>query len=152
MARASPVHLQSTAAGLRVLCCVCFASAVKNPPPNFLFMLADDWGWGDVGAYGANTNFALSGSRTQTPTLDALVRNGTLFTDFHVAQSFCAPSRTAFMTGRFPADLHVNTNWETGAGGADWNHRHSMQDCRVIKSFVPVVALKAAVYCCFICS
>ena len=32
----------------------------------------------------------------------ALAANGTLFTDFHTGQSFCAPSRTAFMTGKFP--------------------------------------------------
>jgi N-acetylgalactosamine-6-sulfatase len=81
-------------------------------------MLADDWGWGDVGAYGANGEFGLSGTNTRTPTLDALARNGTLFTDFHVGQSFCAPSRTTFMTGMYPADLSVNTNWNVGAGGA----------------------------------
>ena len=41
----------------------------------------------------------MSGTNTRTPTLDALAANGTLFTDFHTGQAYCAPSRTAFMTG-----------------------------------------------------
>ena len=81
-----------------------------------------DWGWGDVGAYGANGDYRLTGTNTRTPTLDALARNGTLFTDFHTGQSFCAPSRTTFMTGRYPADLSVNTNWNVGPAGAAPNH------------------------------
>mmetsp|Transcript_24273 Transcript_24273/g.72478 ORF Transcript_24273/g.72478 Transcript_24273/m.72478 type:complete len:560 (-) Transcript_24273:1121-2800(-) len=97
------------------------ASTSKDKRPNFVFMLADDWGWGDVGVYGANGNFALSGTNTRTPNLDALARNGTLFTDFHTAQAFCAPSRTGFMTGKYPADLSVNTNWATNSDGAPKN-------------------------------
>ena len=59
-----------------------------------------DWGWGDVGAYGANGPFALSGTNTRTPTLDALAANGTLFTDFHVGQAYCAPSRKPYFRSR----------------------------------------------------
>jgi hypothetical protein len=39
-----------------------------------------------------------AGTNTRTPTLDALARNGTLFTDFHVAQAFCAPRCAAKTT------------------------------------------------------
>lgn len=89
-----------------------------SPRPNFLFCLMDDWGFGDLSAYGSGvSHFVESGSYTKTPTLDALAANGTLFTDFHTGQSFCAPSRTSFMTGRWPADLGVNSNWDTGVGG-----------------------------------
>lgn len=38
------------------------ASHASATRPNIVFMLADDWGWGDVGAYGANGNFALTGA------------------------------------------------------------------------------------------
>ena len=110
-----------------VLATAAFASEAADPAamavrPNFVFMLADDWGWGDVGAYGANGQYSLTGTNTRTPTLDALARNGTLFTDFHTGQAFCAPSRTSFMTGRYPADLSVNSNWNVGATGAEQNH------------------------------
>ena len=64
----------------------------------------------------------MSGTNTRTPTLDALAANGTLFTDFHTGQSYCAPSRTSFMSGKFPQDLSVNTNWNTGHSGAIPNH------------------------------
>jgi len=95
------------------------ALAAKSRP-NILFMLGDDWGWGDVGAYngGVNASFALTGTGSRTPTLDALAANGTLFTDFHVGQAYCAPSRASFMSGRWPADLSINTNWNVGPTGA----------------------------------
>jgi N-acetylgalactosamine-6-sulfatase len=63
--------------------------------PNFIFILADDLGWGDLGCYG---NRAI-----RTPSLDRLARQGTLFTQFYVNNPVCSPSRTAFMTGHFPA-------------------------------------------------
>eukprot|EP00729_Bicosta_minor_P025815 gene25815-10117_t len=89
--------------------------------PNFLFMLADDWGWGDVGAYRGGTDknaWSMSMTQSKTYALDALAAN-----DFHTAQSFCAPSRTSFFTGRFPGDLKVNTNWNVGPNGAEPNHK-----------------------------
>ena len=53
-------------------------SGSSSSKPNFVFILADDWGWGDVGAYGANGDYTLTGTNTRTPTLDALAKNGTL--------------------------------------------------------------------------
>lgn len=85
--------------------------------PNILFILADDWGWGDIGVYGASSPYHVTGTQVSTPNLDRFAAQGTLFTDFHVAQSFCAPSRTSFMTGRFPADLSVNYNWDMSING-----------------------------------
>jgi hypothetical protein len=86
---------QARAASTDVLTVVCLLRFARS--------VADDWGWGDVGVYGAATgSFSMTGTNTRTPNLDALARNGTLFTDFHTGQSYCAPSRTAFMTGKFP--------------------------------------------------
>ena len=55
------------------------------PPrqPNFVILLADDWGFSDVGSFGAE--FA-------TPNIDALAYAGTRFSNFHVAGS-CSPTR-----------------------------------------------------------
>lgn len=64
-------------------------------PPNIIFILADDMGWGDVGCYGNKS--------IKTPNLDKLAREGTLFTHFYVNGSVCSPSRSAFLTGQYPA-------------------------------------------------
>lgn len=85
--------------------------------PNFVFILADDWGWGDVGAYGAAGDFTQTGTNTRTPTLDALARNGTLLTDFH-SHAVCSPSRAAWLTGRFAED--VSFNGVIGVGKTGW--------------------------------
>ena len=63
--------------------------------PNVLFILADDMGWGDLSCYG--------NPRMKTPNMDRLASQGTLFTQFYVNGSVCSPSRSAFLTGMFPA-------------------------------------------------
>ena len=63
--------------------------------PNIIFIFADDWGWGDLSCYGHD--------RLKTPNLDRLASEGTLFTQFYVCSGVCSPSRTAVMTGQFPA-------------------------------------------------
>ncbi|WP_328804419.1 arylsulfatase [Sphingopyxis microcysteis] len=67
------------------------AQPEKTPArqPNIVILLADDWGFTDVGAFGAE--FA-------TPNLDALAYAGTRFTNFHVAGS-CSPTRAMLQTG-----------------------------------------------------
>jgi arylsulfatase A-like enzyme len=64
-------------------------------PPNVIFILADDMGWGDLSCYG--------NPRIKTPNLDRLAAEGSLFTQFYVNGSVCSPTRSAFMTGMFPA-------------------------------------------------
>jgi arylsulfatase A len=79
-----------------------FASAATNPalaaepqserrPPNFVIILADDQGYGDIGCYGAHG--------FQTPNLDRMAAEGIRFTDFYVAQPICSASRAALLTG-----------------------------------------------------
>lgn len=63
--------------------------------PNIVFLLADDLGYGDLGCTG--------NPYAKTPSIDRLAREGTLFKQFYVGGATCCPSRTAFMTGRFPA-------------------------------------------------
>jgi arylsulfatase A-like enzyme len=99
------------------------ASSSKARRPNFLFILADDWGWGDVGAYGAAGDFTLTNTNTRTPTLDALARNGTLLSDFH-AHCVCSPSRAAWLTGRFAEDLSFNGCIAVGRTGWQTNPKH----------------------------
>jgi arylsulfatase/uncharacterized sulfatase len=66
------------------------AIAQSTPrPPNIVLIVADDWGYTDVGAFGGEI---------ATPTLDALAANGTRFSSFHVSAE-CSPTRAMLLTG-----------------------------------------------------
>ncbi|XP_075119739.1 arylsulfatase D-like [Leptodactylus fuscus] len=66
----------------------------SNPKPNFVLMLADDLGIGDIGCYGNTT--------IRTPNIDKLANEGVKLTQHIAAAPLCTPSRAAFMTGRYP--------------------------------------------------
>jgi arylsulfatase A-like enzyme len=70
-------------------------SAAADPParPNFLFCIADDWGYPHASAYGEPV--------VQTPTFDRLGREGTLFQHAYVSSPSCTPSRGAMLTGQW---------------------------------------------------
>lgn len=68
--------------------------------PNIVFIFADDWGWGDLGCHGH--------PYLQTPNIDRIAREGTDFHRFTVASGVCSPSRTAVMTGHFPARYRID--------------------------------------------
>lgn len=76
------------AAAQMVLCAQVFAAQ-----PNIVVLVADDWGFGDIGALG---------SEISTPHLDSLARRGVTFSNFHVAAT-CSPTRAMLLTG---ADHH----------------------------------------------
>jgi arylsulfatase A len=67
--------------------------------PNFLFILADDLGWSQVGCYGSDFY--------ETPNIDRLAREGMRFTDAYAACPVCSPTRASIMTGKYPARLHL---------------------------------------------
>ena len=64
-------------------------------PPNVIFILTDDQGWGDAKFAGH--------PYVKTPNLDRLAKEGTWLRQFYVAATVCSPSRTAFMTSHYPA-------------------------------------------------
>ncbi|MFO0799568.1 MAG: sulfatase-like hydrolase/transferase [Gemmataceae bacterium] len=82
-------------AALVVAALVAAPVAAQAAKPNVVFLLADDLGFGDLRCTGH--------PYAQTPTIDRLAREGTLFHGFYVGGATCCPSRTAFLTGRFPA-------------------------------------------------
>mgnify|MGYP006291427463 CR=1 FL=1 len=88
--------------------------AGKDPKPNIIIILADDYGYGDVGCYGSN--------RFETPHLDALAAGGLRFTDFHSNGVVCSPTRAALLTGRYQQRTGI-TGVVTTA-----NHRHTGLD------------------------
>ena len=74
-----------------------FSSAgFAKPQPNIVFMLVDNFGYGDLGSYGGGIIRGVP-----TPKLDSLAAEGLRLTNFNV-ESECTPSRSAFLTGRMP--------------------------------------------------
>ena len=63
-------------------------------PPNIILLMADDMGYGDVGAYNA-------ASKIPTPNIDQLARQGIRFTDAHSSAPICIPSRYSLVTGQY---------------------------------------------------
>lgn len=70
--------------------------------PNFLIILADDLGYGDVGFTGSKEIF--------TPNLDTLARNGMVFNNAYVTHPYCGPSRAGLITGRYQARFGLEIN------------------------------------------
>ena len=70
-------------------------AANPKAPPNIIVLVADDWGFTDLGAYG---------SEIATPHMDALAKQGVKFSNFHTA-SVCSPTRAMLLTG---VDNHRN--------------------------------------------
>ncbi|KYO30949.1 arylsulfatase G isoform A [Alligator mississippiensis] len=82
--------------------------------PNFVIILADDIGWGDLGANWAETE--------DTPHLDKLASEGMRLVDFHSAASTCSPSRASLLTGRLGTRNGVTHNFAvTSVGGLPLN-------------------------------
>ncbi|MEM9480136.1 MAG: arylsulfatase [Verrucomicrobiota bacterium] len=68
-------------------------SAFAAEKPNILLIYTDDVGYGDVGCY--------EGSKTPTPNIDRLAKEGIRFTDGHCSAATCTPSRFAMLTGQY---------------------------------------------------
>ena len=70
------------------------AAEPTHTRPNVVYILADDLGWGDMGAYNAHSGIA-------TPNCDAFAKQGMRFTDMHSSSAVCTPSRYSILTGRY---------------------------------------------------
>jgi arylsulfatase A-like enzyme len=96
---------------LGLLCLACGAPAGEKPSqPNIIFILTDDFGWGDLGCYG--------GKLVPTPNLDRMAHEGIRFTQFYVASPICSPSRVGATTGMFPARWRITSYLQTRKGNA----------------------------------
>ena len=68
--------------------------------PNFLLIVVDNLGYGDLGCYG--------NALAKTPNIDRLAAEGVRCTDFYIASPSCSPSRGAILTGRHPLRNGLN--------------------------------------------
>ena len=89
-----PIRLASGLCAILVLQCHCWIAlaATHRTQPNFVVILADDQGWGDLSLNG-NSNL-------DTPNIDSLAKSGAQFERFFVSP-VCSPTRAEFLTGRY---------------------------------------------------
>jgi arylsulfatase A-like enzyme len=76
--------------------------AADSGKPNFILIVADDLGYGDLGVTGSK--------QIATPHIDSLAADGVRFTNAYVASPVCAPSRAGLMTGKHPASFGFRDN------------------------------------------
>lgn len=82
-------------------------SCFSEPPPNVIFILTDDQGYGDLGIYGATD--------IKTPYLDKLARNGAYFTSYYATQPVCSASRASIMTGVYSDRIGIYNAYSPGS-------------------------------------
>src|SRR4249920_3288413 len=71
-------------------------------PPNVVFIIADDLGYGDLGCYGQK--------KIRTPNIDRLASEGMRLTAHYSGHNVCAPSRCVLMTGKHPGHACIREN------------------------------------------
>ncbi len=79
-----------------------------STPPNIVFILADDLGYGELGSYGQE--------KIKTPHLDRLAREGMRLTQFYSGAPVCAPARCILLTGQHGAHAQIRGNRDSGNG------------------------------------
>ncbi len=84
-----------------------FTAPAAERLPNVIIVFTDDQGYADLGVTGAQGY--------TTPNVDRLAREGTLFTNFHVAQAVCSASRAALLTGCYPNRIGIHGALGPGA-------------------------------------
>ena len=111
-------------------------SSCSNPiglaqaKPNIVFIYADDWGYGDLSCHGSTF--------CKTPNIDRMAEEGINFQNFAVCNPVCSPSRTAIMTGHFPARHSVHGHFATveshmRRGMPDWLNPEEVMLPRLLK-------------------
>ena len=72
-------------------------------PPNIVYILADDLGYGELGSYGQTL--------IKTPNLDRLAQEGMRFTQHYSGSPVCAPSRATLMSGKHTGHGLIKDNF-----------------------------------------
>ncbi len=99
------------------------ASGADPSRPNVVILFADDMGYGDLACYGH--------PNIKTPNIDRLADEGIRLTSF-VTGSWCVPSRTQLMTGRYMPRIAFNgSTGSDGLGGlpdSEWTMAEALKD------------------------
>lgn len=95
-------------------------STETSKKPNIIYILADDLGYGDVGAYGQ--------TKIETPNIDALAKEGMLFTQHYSGAPVCAPARASLLTGMHTGHSSIRGNDEWADRGNVWSYQEMLKD------------------------
>ena len=83
----------------------------KQFPPNIVYIMADDLGYGDLGCYGQNDIL--------TPNIDRLAQEGMRFTNHYSGSTVCAPSRCCLLTGYHTGHAYIRGNRQPNVEGQE---------------------------------
>jgi arylsulfatase A-like enzyme len=78
------------------------AQSNKTRPPNLIYIMADDLGYGDLGCFGQKT--------IKTPNLDKMASEGLRFTSYYAGNTVCRPSRLSLWTGKHMGHTPISSN------------------------------------------
>ena len=107
-------------------------------PPNIIYILADDLGWGEPGCYGQKL--------IKTPNIDRMAAEGKRYTQHYAGSTVCAPSRCVLMTGKHTGHCFVRDNFNL-ARGAYRGEKHQEGNVPIPEDEVTVAeVLKKAGY------
>lgn len=97
-------HLRNIAFGTAIALTLSSAAVAATAlrPPNIIYLLADDLGYGDLGSYGQKL--------IRTPRLDQMAREGMRFTQHYAGAPSCHPSRCALFTGKHGGHGRIRAN------------------------------------------
>src|SRR4051794_1747094 len=95
-------HLSRALTAVAILGAVAAPCRAEEKPPNIVFLIADDLGYGDLGCYGQK--------KIRTPNLDRLAIGGMRFTNHYAGNNVCAPSRCVLMSGKHPGHAYIRDN------------------------------------------
>ena len=95
-----------------------FSDATQRP--NIIYILADDLGYGEIGAFGQKL--------IETPNIDNLAKSGMIFTDHYSGAPVCAPARSVLLTGRHSGNTHIRANGEWSERGNVWSFKAMLED------------------------
>lgn len=105
---------------LTLLFCTSCTKQKEQNAPNIIYILADDLGYGELGAYGQQ--------KIETPNIDKLAESGMVFTQHYSGSPVCAPSRCVLLTGLHSGHAYVRGNDEWASRGNVWDYVEMIKD------------------------
>lgn len=106
------------------------SSIAQRPAPNIIYIMADDLGYADISCYGRKDY--------QTPNIDKLANEGVTLMQAYAGGPLCTPTRTSFMTGRYPARTPVGL-----MEPLRWGHKDSIVGLTPGYTSLPALLKKA---------